>query len=468
MRLLRTILVCSLTAASLLALPSGASAMLIGLESNGEFINSDRVPALQNPALDKAKSLGAQVIRVNVGWNEIAGACAGRSLVTLANHENDCYHWAILDNLVRESHARGIQLLVSVSRAPVWVNNSADPMFVGATGPQFTRFVDNYAAFMRAIGTRYGTGTKIGKINLWTIWNEPNSTQFWRPLTTRAQKASAPLRYAVLYSRSAVALRSANPQAAIAPGPTGPAPSNAIPPATFILTFQKHVLRLLPGASVAAKRRYLNAWAHNPYPYARSARLTRSKFVKLNYPNLPLQRTRDLVRVLDRSPITRKRPIWATEFGYESYPQERIMGVPLALQGRYMAEALDVLDATGRVTVAIWYGMTDPTAPADWQSGSFFANGAIKPAAYWQRRPISVAATRVRRGMRVQVWAKSQMKPKAARIQYSYNGRTWRTMLGTRRRADGSIRANVRVMRPMYLATFDGVRGPAVRVVTAR
>lgn len=464
MRTLRFITV-TVFALVLLALPTSAGAMIVGLESNGEFTNSDRSPDKQNPALDKAKGLGAQVIRANISWAEIAQNCGGQSLAALGNPQNPCYSWAVIDNLVRESNARGMQLLFSVSRSPQWVNGNPDQMFVGASSVQFNRFVTNYTAFITAIGSRYGNGTTIGRVKMWTIWNEPNSGQFWKPMVTAAQRSSAPLRYAALYAKAAPALRRVNSSAAIAPGPTGPAPSRAVAPQTFILAFQKHVTRLLPGRTITAKRSYLNAWAHNPYPYARSARLKTSSFAKLNLPNLPIQRTKELIRTLDASPITRKRPVWATEFGYESYPQERVAGVPVFLQGRYMAEAMDVLDATGRVTVAIWYGMTDPVNAADWQSGTYFANGRLKPAALWARRPISVSTTVVARGNRVQVWAKSQLKPKSTTIQYSTNGRSWKTLTGLRRRADGSIRANVRVNSTLFFATYDGVRGPSVKVV---
>jgi hypothetical protein len=68
----------------------------------------------------------------------------------------------------------------------------------------------------------------------------------------------------------------------------------------------------------------------------------------------------------------------------------------------------------------------------------------------------------------VQVWAKSTVAPKLTRIQYSTNGYSWRSVIGVRRRADGSIRANIRVARTMYFRTYDGVGGPKIAVVATR
>jgi hypothetical protein len=452
--------------ALLAALPANAHAnMLLGLESNAEFTNSDRVPALQDPAIEKAQGLGAQVIRGNVNWADVAYNCGGQTLNALAQSTNPCYRWDVLDNLVHESNRLGIQLIFSVSRSPIWVNNNTNNMYVGSTSAQFNNFVKNYTAFIKAIGARYSPSSPYGVVKMWTIWNEPNSVQFWSPIATKAAQASAPIRYAALYAKAAVALRSVNRAALIAPGPTGPSPRVGVKPGTYIMTFQKYAMKYLPG-SLTAKRSYINAWAHNPYPYVRSARDTSTKFSRLKFPNLPIQRTRDLIRVLDASPLTRGRSIWATEFGYETAPVEKLSGVAQSLQGRLMAEAFDVLDATGRVSVAIWYGMTDPVDPIDWQSGSYLSNGKIKPGAYWQRRPISVSRTRALRGTKVQVWAKSAVKPKLTRIQLSTNGRTWKTILGIKRRADGSIRANIKVTAAKtWFRTFDTMAGPSILVV---
>ena len=68
----------------------------------------------------------------------------------------------------------------------------------------------------------------------------------------------------------------------------------------------------------------------------------------------------DLFRQLDRSPVTRRKAVWATEFAYEKMPAERKNGVSFANQANYMADAMGIAAKTKRVPLFIWYVMTDP------------------------------------------------------------------------------------------------------------
>ena len=82
---------------------------------------------------------------------------------------------------------------------------------------------------------------------------------------------------------------------------------------------------------------------------------------------------------------------------------------------------------------------------------------------------ISPSATRVVRGGTISLYAKANTDPQHTAIQYSANGYTgWRTLLGSHRRTDGSIRRTVRMTRTLSFATYDGVkRGPRRGVVVA-
>jgi hypothetical protein len=442
---------------------SASATMLVGVESNGEFTNPNRTPAQQLAALDTAKSAGVQIIRANVSWKDIAANCAGQTVDQLAAFTNPCYSWTNLDALVQGAHARGIQLVVSVTRVPTWVNSNDDPYFVGSSSAQFTRFVNNYRSFMSAIGRRYNASSSVGIITKWTIWSEPNSGTFWKPMNTVAEQSIAPVRYAILYAAAAPALHFANPTALIAVGPTGP--RSTIRPISFLKVLQPQLLRRLPGATLTIKRRYLNAWAHNPY--AGSGAAPNVAFLKS--PAVGIGNISDLLHQLDAQAITKGLPVWATEFGYETNPPDNIFGISTGRQGPYLAQALDILDSKARIAMAINYQLTDASDLADFQSGIFFANGAAKPSLTYFQRPLSSNINSMRKASPVVIWGRSLLSPRTGRLAYSFNGgRTWNLLPTTGRRSDGSQRITLRVNRTIKIRVQDALGHGAEKVILVR
>ena len=455
----------TLAAFGALLSPASALALQVGAEANGELINSDRTPALQAAALDKMQAQGVQVVRINMGWNEIAANCGTQSAAQLTDPDNGCYTWGVLDSLVTLAADRNIKVLMSTSRAPGWLQKSSDPYQLGRTPAAFNRTVAFYASFIQAAGSRYAPGSAHGTIPYWTIWNEPNSNTFFKPAPNAA-------RYALMYAKAAMALKKVYPAAQVAPGPTGP--NSTIKPVPYIKAFQKAIVKLLPGATIKAKQRFLGAWAHNPYPviYAPTGnpRYMGHTFIDKNA--LGMAQTRDLIRLLDSAPITRGLKVWATEFGWETNPPDPTRNaISLARQAQYIPEAYDLLDATGRVTIGVQYLLSDPVDPTniDFQSGTYFANGTPKPSFYAYQRMISTNVTRLKRGGAVIIFAKANTAPRKTAIMFSTNGRTGWKVLSSPRRADGSIRRVLRMQKTMYFATWDGLkRGPSRAVVVSK
>ncbi|MCW2972590.1 MAG: hypothetical protein JWN72_863 [Thermoleophilia bacterium] len=455
--------------------PVDAHAIIMGVEANGELANPGVTPQQQLAGFNRLTAQGVGLLRVNVSWKAIASGCGDQSVSAQRNPDNACYDWRVYDNVVRLAAERQVKLLFSVSHAPFWLQHSVSDAFVGRSSAQWSRTVAYYPAFMAAIATRYGAGSEYGAVNLWTIWNEPNSVTFWQPLGNKTEMALAPTRYAILYAAGAKAVKAANRAAVVAPGPTGPN-SKPIKPVTFIKAFQKVVPRYLPGRTITQKRYYLGAWAHNPYPWVFAPSGSPSLgYRSYGHPEaLGMAETDELLRLLDSAPITRGINVWATEFGWETVPPEtRELGVSLGLQARYIPEAYDLLDRMRRVTIGVAYVLTDPpndtVSGSDFQSGTFFNSGVAKPSFYAYQRMISTNATSARRGAVISVYAKANTEPHATRINYSVDGVHWRLLplTGTnRRRVDGSIRASVRVTRTLRFATWDGVkRGPSRTVV---
>lgn len=445
--------------AALIALaiaPASASAFSVGAEYNGGLVNSDRTPALQADVLDKMAIQGVQVVRANFGWNEIAVNCAGRSVAELGNPDNGCYNWAVLDSLVNLANQRGIKVLLSTSRVPTWVQPQSDPSQpydMGASQAQFNKTVATYAAFLKAAGTRYKAGSQYGSIPYWTVWNEPNSNTFFKPAPNAA-------RYAQLYAAAAVALKTANPGALVAPGPTGP--KSTIKPGTFIPAFQANVVKFLPRAN---PKRYINAWAHNPYPQLGKAPTAKDG---LKFPSITMSNIGDLLTTLDKKPITKGLPVWGTEFGYETKPEETRAGlsVSYAQQAQYLAEGFHKLDATKRFTIGIWYGLVDNKINnaqdmiGDWQSGTITAAGTTKPSFWMFQRMISAPTGMVRKGMTVPVWGRSNVSPNTGQLVYRTSAAgKWYLVPGAKKRTDGTITASFKVKTTVVqFAIYDGVR----------
>ena len=74
------------------------------------------------------------------------------------------------------------------------------------------------------------------------------------------------------------------------------------------------------------------------------------------------------------------KPIWLTEYGYQTNPPDRLLGVSEALQAKYIgAAALRVWQERG-VTMLIQFLVRDEPDVGHWQSGLFSAGGAAKPS----------------------------------------------------------------------------------------
>ncbi|MCW2950248.1 MAG: hypothetical protein JWN41_1261 [Thermoleophilia bacterium] len=451
-----------------LLVPRQAHALIVGAEANGELVNSDRTPALQAAALDKMQAQGTQLVRVNVGWTEIAAGCGTTSLQAQKNPDNGCYNWAVLDSLVQLAGQRNIKVLMSSMRAPKWLHKSSNEYYLGKTSSQFNRTVSYYAAFVQAAGARYKPGSAHGTIPYWTIRNEPNSNTFFQPKPDAA-------RYALMYARAAVALKSVNPAALVAPGPTGP--KSTIKPVPFIKTFQTSVVKFLPKGN---PKRYINAWAHNPYPgsqgpagYA-SGKYKGTSFGRQGGPDaLGMAETPKLIKLLDSKPITRGVAVWGTEFGWETPPEYRpTLFVSHALQAQYIAEAFDFLTRQKRVTIAVQYGLTDNTNNVDWQSGTYTAAGVPKPSFYMYQRPIAASSGFGKRGTMVHVYGRSNIAPATSHLVYRTTSPLastactaltlsfcWAYVKNAVQAGDGSWSANVKLTAAeTYFAVYDGVQ----------
>ena len=75
-----------------------------------------------------------------------------------------------------------------------------------------------------------------------------------------------------------------------------------------------------------------------------------------------------------------EKPIWITEYGYETSPPDRIFGVTWDRQATYMHEAYTIARRNPRIDMLLWFLVRDERRTTGWQSGLVSAGGLRKPA----------------------------------------------------------------------------------------
>jgi hypothetical protein len=113
--------------------------------------------------LDKLRELGFGWQKSLFQWRGIEYAGKGQ------------YDWGEPDRIVRASTAAGIKILARIDFPPDWAIPGRS-CSVNECPPE--RYED-YADFIRAFTTRYGTGSPIGRVHAIEIWNEPNLAREW-------------------------------------------------------------------------------------------------------------------------------------------------------------------------------------------------------------------------------------------------------------------------------------------------
>lgn len=122
--------------------------------------------------LDMVKDLGANVVRVDVGWSSLESD--GKGVYT-------DWYLTKLDRFVQEARARELKVLPTLVSTPCWASSAPESLKQGCEGRWWDRGVQNYppnsaadfADAARFVTSRYGDG--LAAIEL---WNEPNTTRF--------------------------------------------------------------------------------------------------------------------------------------------------------------------------------------------------------------------------------------------------------------------------------------------------
>jgi hypothetical protein len=422
--------------------------------------------------LDTLRGLGVDRLRLTVLWAAIAPGPLGRVRPRHFDAANPAAYpaaaWAPYDRIVRLARARGIDVAFNVTApGPLWAMASPAPILKAAN--HYRPAPQEFGAFVAAVGKRYsgsyvlrtapaGASQRVPRVSYWTIWNEANQPGWlypqWRAVASR-RVMNSPRLYRLYVDAAFAALARTGHRPAtdtiligeLAPeGSEATADGDAIPPIPFIralycvdsayapLRGSAAALLHCPlsgggGAFVRAHPGLFQAtgFAHHPYSFFLAPN------VPMGDPNFaPLSDLSRLEAVLDRTftvyGVSRKLPLYLTEYGYETNPPDPFRGVPLKRQSLYLNQAQYLAAQDPRVRSMAQFLLYDsapnpaypPHSPGYWntfQTGLLFGGGAPKPSLNAYRLPIFVPRPAVSAGASLRIWGMLRAAPNSSHQQ---------------------------------------------------
>jgi hypothetical protein len=280
-------------------------------------------PGALSTALDDAKRLGMDYIRVDFGWEDYQ---------SFANYPPD---FSKFDNVVAGANARGLKVLATIDFPPPWArrNTCKDTAACPpADNALFANFVKQAVARYAARGVHH-----------WEVWNEPNITA-WAPTPDPAD-------YTKLLVTVSAAIRASDPHAFILMG--GLAADHPSPGAPFVSPYD-----FITAVAKDGGLKAVDGIGYHPYPDGDPA--TSKTFLAVS------QSPTSIITALTQAGAP-NMPIWITETG-ANIPA-LIWGPPSqvkpqeAQQVETAKKEVDALSSYPNVASFFWYSYQD--APAD-------------------------------------------------------------------------------------------------------
>jgi Cellulase (glycosyl hydrolase family 5) len=329
---------------SLLALGCGSSSsqgskMAVALQDDAVFLQ--RQYYNRDLALQQAARMGVTRLRVLVIWNRVPGTKADSRSAPATIH----YDWSQYDSLIDDAARHGIRLQLDLTGpAPAWATGDHK---AGVFRPNASLFGEFAAAAARHFK---------GRVDLYSIWNEPNYVGWLAP------QRSEPQLYRALYTAAYGAIKRADPSAQVLIGETAPyqEQGRALAPLAFLRAVACRTQIYAPTQQCAPL--VADGYAHHPYDFANPPAAP--------YPgadNVTMGTLGRLTNALDRlaaakalrTPDGKPLDVYLTEFGYfASGP----VAVSPQQRANYLKEAFDIAQRNPRVKEMLQYILVAPPA----------------------------------------------------------------------------------------------------------
>ena len=421
--------------ALLVAVPAAIASQgeTVFFEAPGDLLG---VPAdHQAKVLAQLASLGVRALRVTLYWRDVAPHPNHRHRPTFNQANPNAYDWGGYDTLIAQAVAMHWRVLLTVTGpVPDWATPHGEDRFSYPSDSDFRQF-------MQAVGHRYGS-----EVKLFSIWNEPNQPGFLRPQYVHGRLAS-PAIYRGLFLAGYAGLRASGNFAGmtVLMGETSAVGIHATGvPAP--LAFLRSLLCLNSSYRPVGHCAPLPAGGWAQHPYANS----RGPFASPPRDDVTIGTLGRLVTALDRAAaagaVRPDLPIYITEFGVQSYPND-IVGVPLAQQAEFDAIGERIAWSNPRVASFSQYLLHDDhpvgSRVVGFQSGIETYSGHHKPLYAGFRLPLTV--TRTRGGVSLWGLVRPATGPTTLTVQYSSDrGRMWHGLATEHTGARGAWRATGR------------------------
>jgi hypothetical protein len=365
-----------------------SSRVQYGVQDDAWLLYGPETPTQRIQILQR---LGVDMVRMTLRWDSVAQDLPDDA----RNPDDPAYSWDLYDPILQRLHDARIGVLLTLWGTPSWANGGQKPNRTPDSATSLASFA-------------YAAAKKYPWIRRWTVWNEPNLQLFLRPNSPR-------LYVTRLLNPTYRALKAADRRNLVAGGVTSPrkTPSGLSPIAWIRGMRAAHAL--------------LDAYAQNPYPVRPKETPSRggcwhcAEFTMATLPKL--------IQEVRRNFGTRTK-IWLTEYGYNSKPPSRWLGVPNWLQARYVGEAALRAYLAPRVDLLIHFLVRDEPNPNRWTSGFLTSRGRAKPSFSAYALPLAQVS---RKGSRTTVWG--QVRPRSGRQPYrlqQFRHSRWRWVAGTR------------------------------------
>jgi hypothetical protein len=360
-------------------------------------------------AMGQIASMGFTYVRLTAGWSAISPHPTSPHIPAAPfNPSNPATYPAggfhQLDRAVLDAQQAGLKVMIDIAFwAPRWAVPLGSPNGQNRYSPNPSLFGD----FAEAVARRYDgafadpSGTTLPAVQLYTVWNEPNESEFLQPQWQRTPTgwiAASPHIYRALYSSAYPLIKGVDPADKILIGATSANGSATpgqgdVPPIEFLqgLTCVDGNLRPLTTPQCAGYQP-LQADGYADHPYSLSTTPGTSSPAPLDVPLADTSRLETLLSQLyQQGRITSDLPLYDTEYGYDTNPPDPYAPFTPAQQAQFVGWSTYLAWRDPKTAMFSQFLLRDsppgpgkPGTRAYWnsyQTGLYYADGAAKPAA---------------------------------------------------------------------------------------
>jgi hypothetical protein len=334
-----------------------ARGMELALQDDAVFVEQKYRNLQGDKAFGLARGLGVTRQRVNLLWAHTMPESQfnARNKPAAIN-----YDFTRFDQLVDQAARNGVRIHLSLTGpAPRWANAKRATARRAWYKPNATEF----GKFAAVVADHFQ-----GRVDRYSIWNEPNWKTWLGPLT------SGPALYRQLYVKGYAAIKAADPAAKVLIGETAPFSKRGW--STSPLAFLRGVtcVNTKYRRTRSCPKLKADGYAHHPYDFAHAP--------NYRYPgddNVTIGTLSRLTRALDklsRAGVLRKNgggrmPLYLTEYGYFASGHRAL---PKKTRSRYLQQAYSLALKNPRVKSQLQYLLVSPPRT---QRASFFDLGLV-------------------------------------------------------------------------------------------